>query len=144
MWECPREQSRRRANTTALLADSHPAQRTWKKKATTARGRCSKTPNAGTGASRARNANALHESSQTDANCRSQGKGESVPTCSDELRVTVLEGLDSLPFQFSKNLTALLSNDWSQFRQIWTCPLFFLSLPQDEKGNTHLSLMPCV
>lgn len=32
MWECPREQSPRRANTTALLPDSHPAQRTWKRK----------------------------------------------------------------------------------------------------------------
>ena len=32
MWECPREQSRRRANTKALLPASHPAQRTWKRK----------------------------------------------------------------------------------------------------------------
>lgn len=31
MWECPREQSCRRANTTALFPDSHPAQRTWKR-----------------------------------------------------------------------------------------------------------------
>lgn len=32
MWECPGGQSCKRANTTALLADSHPAQGMGKRK----------------------------------------------------------------------------------------------------------------
>lgn len=72
-------------------------------KAATSQGRCGKAPNTGIVTPRARNSNALHGSSQRDANWRSQGKGELVPTYNDKLTVTVSEGLDSLQFLFTKN-----------------------------------------
>lgn len=110
-------------------------------KATTDEGRCSKAPNAGMGTSRARNVNASHRS-QTDANCRSQGKGESVPTCNDELCATVLERSGSLPFQVAENLWCCSAMAGANSGKSELSPFFpFL---QDEKGNTHFSVMPCV
>jgi len=100
MWECPREQSHRRAKTYSSAPSQPPRTADAEEKAITAQGECSKTPDTGT--CRTRNINALHGSSQTDANRRWQGKGESVSTGNDELRATVLEGSDSPLFQSLK------------------------------------------
>lgn len=70
-------------------------------KATTDEGRCSKTPGAGTGTSWAVE---LCFTQESDAICRSQEKGELVPTSSDELCETVLERSGSLPFQVTKKI----------------------------------------
>lgn len=140
MWECPREQSRRRANTTALLPASHPAQTMQKRKLPLLP------------------ADAVRLQTQAQVlpgleilMLYAEALRQMLLQVTRERRISsclqwwapcdVIEGSDSLPFQFTKNLwhcSVMTEATSGKSGIVLSSSFLFL---QGEKGSTHLFLI---